>query len=125
MAVQFHLNPMYVKYSFKTVALVSALMLSLTSVCSAQALDMNVFNAALSAPDNADTASGETYRDCDVCPNKTGHAVAAELPQLAKRCDTCTDTDVMGVEAEAIQMTPDFSGYTDPATDLPESLKPF
>ena len=125
MAVQFHLNSMSLKHSLKIIALLSGLILALPSVCGAQSLDINVFNTALSAPDNAATAPGETYRDCDVCPNKVGLAVAAELPQLAKRCDTCTDSDVMGVEIDAVQIKPDFSGYTDPAEDSPESLKPF
>ena len=44
---------------------------------------------------------------------------------LAKRCDTCSDTEVMGVETDPMEMSPDFTGYTDPAADSPESLKPF
>ena len=109
----------------KFISLISVVLLVLPGICCAQAMEMNVFNASLSASEHADTASGQTFRDCDVCPNKAGHAVATELPQLAKRCDTCTDTDVMGTETDAIQMEPDFSDYTDPAIDSPESLKPF
>jgi hypothetical protein len=31
----------------------------------------------------------------------------------------------MGVENDTMDMSPDFTGFTDPAADSPESLKPF
>lgn len=119
MAVQDHRSPACMKRSF--ISLMNALALSLPLVCGAQVLDMNALNASMSPPE----VSGETHRDCDVCPNKAGHAVTEDTASLAKRCDTCSDAEVMGVEAEAVQITPDFTDYTDPSADSPESLKPF
>ena len=107
--------------SFNTICMVSALVLALPMVCGAQALDMNTFNASMSPAE----VSGETYRDCDVCPNKAGPAMMEDAKPLAKRCVTCSDTEVMGVETDTMEMSPDFTGYTDPAADSPESLKPF
>ena len=119
MAVQDNGSPACMKRDF--IRLMSALALALPVFCSAQALDMNTFNASMSTEE----ISVETYRDCDVCPHKMGHAMTEDAKPLAKRCDTCSDTEVMGVQAEAMEMTPDFTDYTDPATDSPESLKPF
>ena len=106
---------------FNAICMVSALVLALPMVCGAQTLDMNTFNASMSPAE----VSGETYRDCDVCPNKAGHAMMEDAKPLAKRCDTCSDTEVMGVETDPMEMSPDFTDYTDPAADSPASLKPF
>ena len=107
--------------SFNAICMMSALVLALPMVCSAQTLDMNTFNASMSPAE----VSGETYRDCDVCPNKAGHAMMEDAKPLAKRCDTCSDTEVMGVETDPMDMSPDFTGYSEPTADSPESLKPF
>jgi len=65
------------------------------------------------------------YRDCDVCPNTPGQALPAEPQPLAKRCDTCSDTDTMGVNNDTMNTPSDFQDYSQPLADSPESLKPF
>ena len=124
MSVQDHLSPANMKRHFislNAICMVASLVLALPVLCRAQALNMNAFNASMSTSE----ASGETYRDCDVCPNKAGHAMMEDAKPLAKRCDTCSDTEVMGVETNSVEMSPDFTGYNDPTADSPASLKPF
>jgi hypothetical protein len=66
------------------------------------------------------------FRDCDVCPAKPGQqALPVEPMPSAKRCDTCSDTDTMGVDNDRMNTPLDFSDYLPPLADSPESLKPF
>ena len=91
----------------------------------------SVFQAEeLASPAFSQAAIGDAlqagFRDCDVCPLKPGQqALPVEPPPSAKQCDTCSDTDTMGVDNDRMNAPLNFPEYSQPAADSSASLKPF
>ena len=76
--------------------------------------------------DSTGVAVQSGFRDCDVCPAKPGQqALPVEPPPSAKHCDTCSDTDTLGVDSVRMNTPSEFLEYSQPPADSSESLKPF
>jgi len=90
-----------------------------------QLLNSDGFNNSGVSAYSSEFGAEAGYRECDVCPNKPGQALPVEPQPLAKRCDTCSDTDTMGVNNDTMNTPSDFPDYSQPSDNSPESLKPF